>query len=117
LSVESRRPLFPIPDRNASLHGGIVVTWTQVYDPAGHWWLSTIIAALPILVLLGLLAGLRLKPHICAVAGAATAVLVAILAFKMPALLAVSSFFYGSAFGFQKPSRRRSWKQPGGLAS
>ena len=78
------------------------MTWTQVYDPVGHWWLSTVIAALPILVLLGLLAGFRLKPHICAVAGAATAVLVAILAFKMPALLAVSSFFYGSAFGFLK---------------
>src|SRR5205823_15034305 len=27
-----------------SLHGGVVVTWTQVYDPVGHWWLSTIIA-------------------------------------------------------------------------
>jgi L-lactate permease len=35
------------------------VTWTQVYDPAGHWWLSTLIAALPIIVLLGLLAGLK----------------------------------------------------------
>ena len=22
------------------------MTWTQVYDPAGHWWLSTLIAAL-----------------------------------------------------------------------
>ena len=30
--------------------------WTQVYDPFGHWWLSTIVAALPIVVLLGLLA-------------------------------------------------------------
>ena len=78
------------------------MTWTQVYDPTGHWWLSTLIAALPILVLLGLLAGLRLQPHLCAIAGASTAVIVAILAFKMPALLAVSSFFYGSAFGLLK---------------
>lgn len=78
------------------------MTWVQVYDPAGHWWLSTLIAALPILVLLGLLAGFRVQPHICAVAGAGTAVLVAILVFKMPALLAVSSFFYGSAFGLLK---------------
>ena len=68
----------------------------------GHWWLSTIIAALPTLVLLGLLAGFRLQPHLCAIAGAATAVLVAIFFFKMPVLLAVSSFFYGSAFGFLK---------------
>jgi len=78
------------------------VTWTQVYDPTGHWWLSTLIAALPILVLLGLLAGLRVRAHLCAIAGASTAVIVAILAFKMPALLAVSSFFFGSAFGLLK---------------
>jgi lactate permease len=78
------------------------MTWTQVYDPLGHWWLSTLVAALPILVLLGLLAGLRVKAHLCAVAGAATAVLAAILVFHMPAQLAVSSFFYGSAFGLLK---------------
>jgi len=78
------------------------VTWTQVYDPLGHWWLSTLIAALPIIVLLGLLAGLKVRAHLCAVAGASTAVIVAILVFKMPALLAVSSFFYGSAFGLLK---------------
>ena len=78
------------------------MTWTQVYDPMGHWSLSTLIAALPILVLLGLLAGLRVRPHLCAIAGASTAVIVAILTFKMPALLAVSSFFYGSAFGLLK---------------
>jgi lactate permease len=78
------------------------VTWNQNYDPLGHWWLSTLLAALPIIVLLGLLAGLKVRAHLCAIAGAATAVLVAILAFKMPALLAVSSFFYGSAFGLLK---------------
>ena len=78
------------------------MTWNQNYDPLGHWWLSTLLAALPIIVLLGLLAGLKVRAYLCAVAGAATAVLVAILAFKMPALLAVSSFFYGSAFGLLK---------------
>jgi lactate permease len=78
------------------------MTWTQAYDPLGHWWLSTLVAAMPILVLLGLLAGLKVRAHLCAMAGAATAVLVAIIAFKMPALLAVSSFFYGSAFGLLK---------------
>src|SRR5258707_13197893 len=68
----------------------------------GHWWLSTLVAALPILVLLGLLAGLKVKAHLGDVAGAGTAVICAILVFKMPALLAVSSFFYGSAFGLLK---------------
>jgi lactate permease len=78
------------------------VSWTQVYDPTRHWWLSTLIAALPIIVLLGLLAGFKVRAHLCAIAGAVTAVIVAIFAFKMPAALAVSSFFYGSAFGLLK---------------
>ena len=51
--------------------------WTQIYDPLGHWWLSTLVAALPILVLFSLLAGLKVKPHWCAIAGAMTAVIVA----------------------------------------
>ena len=78
------------------------MTWTQNYDPFGHWWLSTIVAALPILVLLGLLAGFRVRAHGCAIAGALTAVLCAIFAFGMPTSLAVTSFFYGAAFGLLK---------------
>jgi len=76
--------------------------WTQVYDPLGHWWLSTLVAALPIMVLFGLLAGLRVKPHWCAIAGASTAVAVAIVFFKMPPALAALSFGYGVAFGVLK---------------
>ena len=78
------------------------MTWTQVYDPFGHWWLSTLVAALPVVVLLGLLAGFKVRAHICAVAGAATAVVCAIAAFHMPAQMAVSSFLYGSAYGLLK---------------
>src|SRR5215831_13944258 len=76
--------------------------WTQVYDPFGHWWLSTIVAALPIIVLFGLLAGFKVKPHLCAIAGACTAMGVAILFFHMPAPLAIASFAYGVAFGVLK---------------
>src|SRR5580700_630906 len=76
--------------------------WTQIYDPLGHWWLSTLVAGLPIIVLFGLLAGLKVKPHWCAIAGAATAVAVAIIFFKMPAALAGMSFAYGVAFGVLK---------------
>ena len=78
------------------------MTWTQVYDPLGHWWLSTLVAALPILVLLILLAGFRVKAHLCAVAGAAMAMLCAIVVFGMPARLAVASFLYGGMFGLLK---------------
>jgi lactate permease len=82
--------------------GGLKMTWTQVYDPLGHWWLSTLVAALPIVVLLGMLAGLKIRPHWCAMAGAATAVLCAMIVFGMPAIFAVTSFFYGAAFGLLK---------------
>jgi lactate permease len=78
------------------------VTWTQVYDPLGHWWLSTLIAALPIIVLLGMLAGLRVRPHLCALAGALTAVIAAVVVFRMPAQMATMSFGYGVAFGLLK---------------
>ena len=78
------------------------MTWNQVYDPLGHWWLSTLVAALPVVVLLGLLAGFKVRAHLCAIAGAATAILCATLVFHMPAQMAVSSFLYGSAYGLLK---------------
>jgi lactate permease len=78
------------------------VTWNQIYDPLGHWWLSTLVAALPVVVLLGLLAGFKVRAHLCAIAGAATAILCAILVFHMPTQMAVSSFLYGSAYGLLK---------------
>jgi lactate permease len=78
------------------------MTWTQVYDPLGHWWLSTLVASLPIVVLLGMLAGLKIRPHLCAIAGAITSILCAIFVFGMPGKLAVTSFLYGGSFGLLK---------------
>ena len=76
--------------------------WTQIYDPLGHWWLSTLVASLPIIVLFSLLAGFKVKPHWCAIAGAFTAVAVAMIFFKMPPALAAMSFGYGVAYGILK---------------
>jgi lactate permease len=73
--------------------------WTQIYDPFGHWWLSALVAAFPIIVLFTLMAGFRVKPHWSALAGAATAVLVAHYAFTMPWSLAGGSFLYGVSTG------------------
>src|SRR5512137_1256725 len=78
------------------------MNWTQVYDPLGHWWLSTLVAALPIIVLFTLLAGLRVKPHWSALAGAATALVIAIFVIRMPVPLASMSFGFGVAFGLLK---------------
>src|ERR1700732_1448521 len=81
---------------------GEFMHWTQIYAPFGHWCLSSLVAALPILVLFGLLAGLKVKPHLCAIAGAFTAALVAVVFFGMPVALAAISFGYGVAFGLLK---------------
>src|SRR6266702_2695763 len=78
------------------------MAWTQAYDPLHSWILSTLVAALPILVLFFLLAGLRVKPHWCAMAGAGTAVVVAVTVFGMPLQLAGMSFVYGVGFGVLK---------------
>src|SRR5712692_9454298 len=78
------------------------MTWSQIYDPFGLWWLSTLVAALPVVVLLGLLAAFRVKPHWAAMAGAAAALLAASLVFHMPWSLSTTSFIYGAAFGLLK---------------
>jgi len=91
-----------VPSSNQPLLKGKVVHWTQSYDPFGRWWLSTLVATLPIFVLFGLLVGLKVRPHWCAIAGAMTAAFVAVVFFKMPVILAVMSFGYGVAFGLLK---------------
>jgi len=80
----------------------MMTTWTQVYDPFGHWILSTLVAALPIIVLFGLMAGLRVRPHLSAMAAALTAIVVAIVFFHMPVVMAGMSFVYGVGFGLLK---------------
>jgi lactate permease len=73
--------------------------WAQGYDPSGHWWLSTLIAALPVVVLLGSLAFGHVKAHYAALLGLATALLTAVLGFHMPARLAGATAVYGAAYG------------------
>jgi lactate permease len=73
--------------------------WQHNYDPLGNPLLSTLVAALPIFVLLILIGVMRKPAWIAALSGLATALVVAILAYGMPADLAVSSSLYGAAFG------------------
>jgi lactate permease len=73
--------------------------WAQAYDPLGHWWLSTICAALPVLVLLGTLALFRMKAHYSASLGLLTAILVASGLFHMPIKMASITAIYGAFYG------------------
>src|SRR5271165_5998438 len=76
------------------------MNWTQVYTPvAGSLGLSALVAALPVVVLLGLLAFGHVKAHWAALAGLAASLTVAILVFGMPAQLAGSAALMGAAYG------------------
>jgi lactate permease len=57
------------------------MTWTQVYDPFANPWLSTLVAALPTVLLLGMLASGRASAHLAALAGLVAALCVAIFAY------------------------------------
>ena len=73
--------------------------WTQTYTPAGGLFLSALIAALPVVVLLGLLASNKVAAHIAALAGLAASLLVAIFIYRMPASLAGLAALDGAAYG------------------
>ena len=73
--------------------------WAQGYDPLGRWWLSTICAALPVIVLLATLALLRMRAHYSAFLGLVTAIIVARGLFHMPIKMASIAAIYGACYG------------------
>ncbi len=73
--------------------------WIQHYDPCGNVFLSALLAALPIFVLLGLLALFHVQAHIAALAGLLVSLAVAVGLYHMPATLALAAAFNGAAYG------------------
>jgi len=75
------------------------MTWAQNYAPLGNVGVSSLIAVLPVVTLLGLLAFWHVRAQLAALAGLLVALAIAITVYHMPVQLAVSSAVYGAAFG------------------
>lgn len=73
--------------------------WQQTYNPLGNMALSTLLAAVPVVVMLVGLGFLHLKAHIAAAFGLLSALLIAIFAFGMPAEMAGKAAFLGGLTG------------------
>ena len=72
--------------------------WIQNYDPLENWPLSTLLAAVPVLVLLGLLASGRASAWGAALVGLGAAMGAAVGVFGMPIGLAVAAAGHGVVF-------------------
>ncbi|WGF89623.1 L-lactate permease [Marinivivus vitaminiproducens] len=75
------------------------MAWNQVYDPFGSLALSTVLAAIPIAVLLLGLGVLRMRAHMAALAGLVAAFVIAVFLFGMPIDKAGLAAGYGAAYG------------------
>ena len=73
--------------------------WPQTYEPLSNsLWLSALVAALPVFVLLVLLGLMRKPAWIASLAGLAAAAIVARAEYHMPWSMIVSSSTYGAAY-------------------
>jgi lactate permease len=77
----------------------LAVAYVQDLNPLDHRLLSTVVAALPVLVLFYLLVGRRWLASGAGAAGAVVAVLLACLVYHMPLEMAAWSFAHGAVFG------------------
>ena len=73
--------------------------WPQNYDPLHSLLSSALVAAVPVVLLLVLLAVWHVRAHLAALAGLLTAIGIAIVVFGMPAAVALSAAGTGAAFG------------------
>src|SRR5947209_783904 len=73
--------------------------WAQNYDPLHNPFFSTLLAAVPIVVLLSSIAVFKMRIHLAALLGLLVALGVAVLAYRMPIKAAGATALYGAAYG------------------
>ena len=75
------------------------MVWQQIYDPFNSMFISTVLAAVPVVVMLVCLGFLHIKAHIAAGLGLLSAIAIAVFAYGMPAGMAGNAAFYGGLTG------------------
>ena len=75
------------------------MVWQQIYDPMGNMWISTLLAAIPVVVMLVGLGFLHMKAHIAAGAGLVAALLISVFVYQMPADMAGRAALFGAFTG------------------
>ncbi|MDH1704007.1 L-lactate permease [Comamonas terrigena] len=75
------------------------MVWQQIYDPMGNMWISTLLAAIPVVVMLVGLGFLHMKAHIAAGAGLVAALLISVFVYNMPADMAGRAALFGAFTG------------------
>ena len=73
--------------------------WQQIYDPVHNMIISTLLDAVPVVVMLVALGFLHINAHIAAGLGLLVAVVVAVFAYGMPAGMAGTAAMYGGFTG------------------
>ena len=73
--------------------------WTQVYNPLGTFWLSALVAAIPIVFFFVTLAVLRWEGYLAGLGTVVLTVIIALLVYGMPAGMALRATANGMAYG------------------
>src|SRR5262245_45477046 len=71
--------------------------FTQILDPTGNLFVTWLVALIPVLLLLFLLAGLRMSAWLAVLIGSIVTFLLALFVWRMPLADGALAYLYGSA--------------------